>query len=61
MFLTRRSMEFHSLVRAALDGNYYDSDREFFDNPAAPFARLRAEVYRLNSEFVDYIQVNGQK
>lgn len=61
LFLTRKSMEFHGLVRAALDGNYYDSDGEFFDDPAAPFARLRAEVHRLNGNFANHMRENGQK
>ena len=61
MFLTRKSMEFHSLARAALDGNYYDKDGDFFDNPAAPAARLRAEVHRLNGNFANYMRENGQK
>ena len=61
MFLTRKSIEFHSLARAALDSNYYDKDKDFFDRPAITAARLRAEVYRLNGNFVNYIHENGQK
>jgi hypothetical protein len=61
MLLTCKSIEFHSLVHAALDSNYYDKDKDFFDRPAITAARLRAKVYRLNGNFVNYIHENGQK
>ena len=58
MFLTRRSMEFYSLVSAALEGNYYEKNGDFFNNPTT---RLRAEVHRLNGDFASYMRENGQK
>jgi hypothetical protein len=61
MFLTRTSMEFHSLARAALDGNYYERDGSFFDDPVTQATRLRAEVHRLNRDFATYMCKDGQK
>lgn len=58
MFLTRRSMEFYSLVSAALEGNYYEKDGDFFNNPTT---RLRAEVHQLNGDFASYMRENSQK
>ncbi|KAG9240272.1 dynamin GTPase [Calycina marina] len=56
-FLTRRSMEFHRLTQAALDGNYDESHSDKDDYSM----RLRAEVHRLNGEFAAYMRDMGQK
>jgi GTPase SAR1 family protein len=61
MFLTRRSMEFHCLAQAALDGNYHERDAGFFNDSGGYSTRLRAEVHRLNGSFAAYMGDNGQK
>ena len=58
MFLTRRSMEYHGLAQAALDGNSLERDPDFLDNT---LGRLRAEVRKFNGAFATYMRKSGQK
>lgn len=50
MCLTRRSMEYYNLARAALEGNYHAQDADFFSLEGYSM-RLRAEVHKLNGLF----------
>ncbi len=60
MFLTRRSMEYYNLARAALEKNYHAQDTDFF-SLAGYFMRLRAEVHKLNGLFATRIRETRSK
>ncbi|KUJ16853.1 putative dynamin GTPase [Mollisia scopiformis] len=60
MFLTRRSMEYYNLARAALEGNYYAQDTDFFGLEGYSM-RLRAEVHKLNGLFATHMRETGSK
>ncbi|KAG4430258.1 hypothetical protein IFR05_014254 [Cadophora sp. M221] len=61
IFLTRCSMEYCNLAQAALDGNYHDRERSFFDGSEGYAMRLRAEIHELNSAFAAYVREKGSK
>ncbi|KAI9732974.1 MAG: hypothetical protein M1818_007407 [Claussenomyces sp. TS43310] len=61
-FLTRISMSFQGLIKAALDGDYTGAENDFFDQGDLSFARhLRAEIYKLDEEFANHMRTNGKK
>ncbi|KAH7317218.1 dynamin family protein [Rhexocercosporidium sp. MPI-PUGE-AT-0058] len=61
MYLTRCSMEYCNLAQAALDGNYHDRERSFFDGSEGYTMRLRAEIHKLNGAFAAYVCEKGSK
>ncbi|KAF9883003.1 hypothetical protein FE257_004343 [Aspergillus nanangensis] len=62
-YLLKASMDYVSLMRAALDGRYQEVEPYFFGNaPSQPFSnRLRAHIHDLNTEFAAYMRDMGQK
>jgi hypothetical protein len=62
-YLLRISMEYWSLIRAALDGRYREVQPSFFGNKTTqPFSnRLRARVHQMNTDFAAYMRDMGQK
>ncbi|KAF2096191.1 dynamin GTPase [Rhizodiscina lignyota] len=62
MFLTGLSMEFYSISKAALDGNYYGRESPFFEAlDMKDSNRLRAIVHMENMSFADYMQDHSEK
>ncbi|KFZ23760.1 hypothetical protein V502_01761 [Pseudogymnoascus sp. VKM F-4520 (FW-2644)] len=62
MFLSRLSMEFHSLAQAAIDGNYLWTDGDFFAGSNEDSStRLQADIHCVNGEFSTYMRDKGQK
>ncbi|KAK3047170.1 hypothetical protein LTR09_011372 [Extremus antarcticus] len=62
VFLSRIAMRFHSLTAAALHGDYHGVEAAFFERPgdACGYARLRAVIHNLNTEFATELREHGQ-
>jgi hypothetical protein len=58
MYLVQIGMEFHNIVKAAIDGNYDDRDREFFNKAGT---RLRARVHIENENFSTCMRTKSAK
>ncbi|EKG13721.1 hypothetical protein MPH_09187 [Macrophomina phaseolina MS6] len=63
MFLTRLSMQFFNLARAALDGSYLELESGLSNGKDAVDIsyRLRAQVHVLNGSFSDTMRRDGRK
>ncbi|KAI9805818.1 MAG: hypothetical protein M1825_000432 [Sarcosagium campestre] len=63
MFLTKLSVEFANITKAALDGTYHEADPLFFgkDGNDNYMHRLRALVHSLNGIFAKYMRDKAQK
>jgi hypothetical protein len=61
VFLTQMSMDFYTLTKDALDGNYHGRDASFF--PAAPElgTRLRARIHMENERFANRMRIHAAK
>lgn len=59
-FLSRLAMSYHSLTSAALLGDYDASHSGFFSTDNVSSRRLRAFVHMINTEFSNYMRVDGQ-
>ncbi|KAK8061923.1 Interferon-induced GTP-binding protein Mx [Apiospora phragmitis] len=59
LFITKISMDYCLLLQAALGGDYYGDQQEYFHNGSN--TKLRAVIHRLNTDFATRIREDGQK
>jgi GTP-binding protein EngB required for normal cell division len=58
MYLVHISMEFHNIVKAAINGNYDGRDLDYFNKADT---RLRARVHIENENFATYMRTKSMK
>lgn len=61
LYLMRISNDFHTLVRAGLEGAYSDIFFQAHDDEEDLTLRLRAAVHKVNQNFADYMRQYGRK
>lgn len=61
LYLMRISNDFHTLVRAGLEGAYSDIFFQAHDDGEDLTLRLRAAVHKVNQKFADYMRQYGRK